>query len=67
MGILDEISKIPILEEVIMQKKGRIINIISNKFYVEIQNKIYECTSKGIFKTKELKPVVRRFSVSRNR
>ena len=41
-----------------MKIKGRIINIISNIFYVEIENKIYECTSRGIFKTKEEKPVV---------
>lgn len=41
-----------------MNKKGRVINIVSNIFYVEIENKIYECTSRGIFKTKELKPVV---------
>ena len=39
-------------------KKGRIINIISNIFYVEIENKIIECTSRGIFKDKEEKPVV---------
>jgi len=41
-----------------MKVKGRIINIISNIFYVEIEDKIYECTSRGIFKTKEEKPVV---------
>lgn len=41
-----------------MKEKGRIINIISNIFYVEINNRIYECTSRGIFKAKELKPVV---------
>ena len=41
-----------------MNLKGRIINIISNLFYVEEQGKIYECTSRGIFKTKDLKPVV---------
>ena len=39
-------------------KKGRIINIISNIFYVEIDNEIIECTSRGIFKEKEEKPVV---------
>ena len=38
--------------------KGKIINIISNIFYVEVEDKIYECTSRGIFKLKELKPVV---------
>ena len=41
-----------------MKIKGRIINIISNIFYVEAEEKIYECTSRGIFKTKEEKPVV---------
>lgn len=39
-------------------KLGRIINIISNQFYVEINNKIIQCTSRGIFKEKEEKPVV---------
>ena len=41
-----------------MKIKGRIINIISNIFYVEVEDKLYECTSRGIFKTKEEKPVV---------
>ena len=41
-----------------MKIKGKIINIISNIFYVEAEGKIFECTSRGIFKTKELKPVV---------
>lgn len=41
-----------------MELKGRIINIVSNIFYVEAEEKIYECTSRGIFKTKDLKPVV---------
>lgn len=39
-------------------KKGRIINIISNIFYVEVDNEIIECASRGIFKNKETKPVV---------
>ena len=39
-------------------KKGRIINIVSNIFYVEIKNEIIECSSRGIFKNKEEKPVV---------
>lgn len=39
--------------------KGRIITIISNLFYVETDNnEIIECTSRGIFKNKEVKPVV---------
>ena len=41
-----------------MRIDGRIINIISNIFYVEVEDKIFECTSRGIFKTKEEKPVV---------
>lgn len=41
-----------------MKLKGRIINIVSNIFYVEVEGKIVECTSRGIFKTKDLKPVV---------
>lgn len=41
-----------------MRIKGKIINIISNIFYVEVEENIYECTSRGIFKTKDLKPVV---------
>ena len=41
-----------------MRIKGRIINIISNIFYVGVEDKIFECTSRGIFKTKEEKPVV---------
>ena len=39
-------------------KQGRIINIISNIFYIEIENEIIECTSRGKFKEKEIKPVV---------
>lgn len=41
-----------------MKLKGKIINIVSNIFYVEVEEKVYECTSRGIFKTKDLKPVV---------
>ena len=41
-----------------MKIKGRIINIISNIFFVEVEDEIFECTSRGIFKTKDLKPVV---------
>ena len=37
-------------------KQGRIINIISNIFYIEIENEIIECTSRGIFKDKDIKP-----------
>ena len=38
--------------------EGKIINIISNIFYVEADKKIYECTSRGIFKKSEIQPVV---------
>ena len=41
-----------------MKRKGKIINIVSNIFYVEVEEKIFECTSRGLFKTKEKKPVV---------
>jgi len=41
-----------------MKLKGKIINIVSNIFYVEAEGQVYECTSRGIFKTKDLKPVV---------
>ena len=41
-----------------MKLEGRIVHIISNLFWVEAQGNLYECTSRGIFKTKELKPVV---------
>ena len=41
-----------------MKIKGKIVNIVSNIFYVETEEKVYECTSRGIFKTKDLKPVV---------
>lgn len=41
-----------------MKLKGKIINIVSNIFFVEINENIYECTSRGIFKNKDLKPVV---------
>ena len=41
-----------------MKIKGKIINIVSNIFFVEVEGKIFECTSRGIFKTKEEKPVV---------
>lgn len=39
-------------------KQGRIINIISNIFFVELETGIIECTSRGIFKDKDIKPVV---------
>ena len=41
-----------------MKLKGKIVNIVSNIFYVEAEEKVHECTSRGIFKTKDLKPVV---------
>ena len=39
-------------------KQGRVIQIISNLFIVEIDNQLVECISRGIFKTREEKPVV---------
>lgn len=39
-------------------KIGRIVHIISNLFLVEIEGEVLECTSRGIFKNKEVKPVV---------
>lgn len=41
-----------------MKLKGKIVNIVSNIFFVEVNENIYECTSRGIFKNKDLKPVV---------
>ena len=41
-----------------MKKNGIIVNIISNIFYVEVEDKVFECTSRGLFRTKEEKPVV---------
>ncbi len=41
-----------------MKLEGKIINIVSNIFYVEANKKIYECTSRGIFKNSDIKPVV---------
>ena len=41
-----------------MKIEGKIINIVANIFYVEANNTIYECTSRGIFKKSDIKPVV---------
>ena len=41
-----------------MIEKGLVINIISNLFIVETNNKTYECTSRGKFKKEEILPVV---------
>ena len=41
-----------------MKLKGKIINIVSNVFFVEVGENVYESTSRGIFKTRDLKPVV---------
>lgn len=41
-----------------MLQKGLVINIISNLFIVEVNNKIYECTSRGKFRKEEILPVV---------
>ena len=58
MGTLGTVPKVPVFIGVKMKIKGRITNIVSNIFYVEVEGTIYECTSRGIFKTKDLKPVV---------
>lgn len=41
-----------------MKIEGRITNIISNVFYVEVNKSEYKCVSKGKFKTEEIKPIV---------
>ena len=41
-----------------MKIKGRVLHIVSNLFYVEAENKLYACTSRGVFKTNDVKPVV---------
>ena len=41
-----------------MKIEGKITNIISNAFFVEADKKQYKCSSKGKFKTEEIKPVV---------
>ena len=39
--------------------KGKIVKIISKFSYVEIQNfKVYECVPKGIFRHRNIKPIV---------
>lgn len=38
--------------------KGRIINNISNIYFVETENRIYECNARGKFKATEISPVV---------
>ncbi len=39
--------------------KGKIVRIISNTYFVEAEDKLYECTARGKLKTEEIKPVVR--------
>lgn len=41
-----------------MKIEGKITNIISNAFFVEANKTEYKCTSKGKFKTEEIKPIV---------
>lgn len=41
-----------------MKIEGKITNIISNAFFVETNKTEYKCTSKGKFKTEEIKPIV---------
>lgn len=38
--------------------KGRVVEIVANRFYVQIQDKIYACYSRGKLKQKESLPVV---------
>ncbi len=38
--------------------KGRIINNISNIYFVETENETYECNARGKFKSTEISPVV---------
>ena len=58
MRTLGVFPKVSIFQEVKMKLKGRVIHIVSNLFYVQADDIIYECTSRGIFKTTALKPVV---------
>ncbi len=39
---------------------GRIIKIVSNTYFVEENEKIFECTARGKLRGEDLKPVVRR-------
>ncbi len=38
--------------------QGRIIRIISNLYTVESENEVYECRARGLFRTKEITPLV---------
>ncbi len=38
--------------------KGRIVKALSGFYYVECQNKVYQCKARGKFRNKKLKPLV---------
>lgn len=39
---------------------GKITKIISNTYFITVQNTTYDCSARGKLKTEEIKPVVRR-------
>lgn len=43
--------------------KGQIIKIISNLYFVSVDDKIYECKSRGLFRNKKITPVVGDFCI----
>ena len=43
--------------------KGQIVKILSNLYYVNCDNKVYECHSRGNFRNKNITPVVGDFCV----
>lgn len=43
--------------------KGQIVKIISNLYFVNTDNKVYECRSRGVFKNRNITPVVGDFCI----
>lgn len=43
--------------------KGQIIKIISNLYFVSVDDKVYECKSRGLFRNKRITPVVGDFCI----
>lgn len=43
--------------------KGQIIKIISNLYFVCVDDKVYECKSRGLFRNKKITPVVGDFCI----
>lgn len=43
--------------------KGQIIKIISNLYFVSVDDKVYECKSRGLFRNKKITPVVGDFCI----